>query len=235
MKARLKRIDKFTDRHGKQRYYVRVDGVRYPLPDPGEGEEPSAAFVEAYDRAISGHTAFIRARRKVTRNPDFIGTIYVAGFDRFVKIGFTGQSVAERIRTLSTGSPLPITVHFTLPGSVLDERALHDRFAAYRLRGEWFELRGEVLAWVEESRTTEVDSQPIEKFGSRRVADQQLNGVDGGLARSSTVEFHQWLTSPNPAQATNGKKRLFAPFPTRLEAASEPASKRIPPLRQLSA
>ncbi|WP_043749694.1 GIY-YIG nuclease family protein [Methylobacterium nodulans] len=50
-----------------------------------------------------------------------MGLIYAAGYDRFVKIGFTAQSVEERIRTLSTGCPMPIEVISTLPGRQADE------------------------------------------------------------------------------------------------------------------
>lgn len=62
----------------------------------------------------------------------FIGDPAVA-----IKIGTT-QSVAMRLRYLQTGSPIPLRVLATHPGSEGIEQAYHSRFRDYRLHGEWF-------------------------------------------------------------------------------------------------
>jgi Meiotically Up-regulated Gene 113 (MUG113) protein len=65
-----------------------------------------------------------------------------------VKIGFvntcTLSSVEARVRQFEIGNPFPITILALMPGNQSVEFLLHRKFAAYRIRGEWFE-RNEAL------------------------------------------------------------------------------------------
>jgi hypothetical protein len=54
-----------------------------------------------------------------------------------VKIG-RALDPARRLLALQTGQPVTLTLAWTAIG--LYERQLHGRFAAYRVRGEWFDL-----------------------------------------------------------------------------------------------
>jgi hypothetical protein len=54
-----------------------------------------------------------------------------------VKIGWS-SNVRRRIRHLQTGLPGTLYLLHLEPGSKADELAIHHRFAAYRVRGEWF-------------------------------------------------------------------------------------------------
>lgn len=65
-----------------------------------------------------------------------------------VKIGFAAN-VGARLCELQTGNALPLTVLATLKGSCDTERELHQRFAEYRVRGEWFRLAPEVVEYIE--------------------------------------------------------------------------------------
>jgi Meiotically up-regulated gene 113 len=70
----------------------------------------------------------------------------------FIKIGFTDRDDAEaRIRSLQTGNPSSLVLLFTMPGSQAEERAIHQRFATHRVRGEWFRPCREVLAFLAEN------------------------------------------------------------------------------------
>ncbi|MFD0074295.1 GIY-YIG nuclease family protein [Streptomyces sp. NPDC127166] len=60
-----------------------------------------------------------------------------ASASRLVKIGIASDP-AKRLAALQTGSPMLLSVLWSHPGDF--ERALHDRFAAYRRHGEWFDL-----------------------------------------------------------------------------------------------
>lgn len=75
--------------------------------------------------------------------------ITTADADR-VKIGFTKNSPSARLRELQTGSPQELCIIATEPGSICNERALHDRFADYRLHGEWFAMCAEIGAHIRE-------------------------------------------------------------------------------------
>lgn len=60
-----------------------------------------------------------------------------------IKIGVT-TNIQNRLQSLATGSAEPLTLLGTLKGN--HERRLHERFAACRKSGEWFEPAAELLA-----------------------------------------------------------------------------------------
>lgn len=62
-----------------------------------------------------------------------------------VKIGWA-TNVGSRLYQMQAHNPFKLTVLGGFAGSGKDERVLHDRFAAHRLHGEWFEPVEELLA-----------------------------------------------------------------------------------------
>ena len=63
-----------------------------------------------------------------------------------VKIGF-GSNIDSRLRRIRCGTPgLVLLAH--VPGDRRVERALHERFSALKIEGEWFRLEGRLLAHV---------------------------------------------------------------------------------------
>lgn len=76
------------------------------------------------------------------------GFIYFASDGHAVKIGFA-IDVAERMKTLQTGNPRPITVLATIVGDVLTERRLHRYFVRVRLQGEWFRMTKTLVRFIE--------------------------------------------------------------------------------------
>lgn len=67
--------------------------------------------------------------------------------DRFVKIG-VGSNLEMRLRELQVGNPLTLRVVHSFVGSFFEEKELHQRFRAERVRGEWFHFRGEVVRYL---------------------------------------------------------------------------------------
>jgi hypothetical protein len=69
-----------------------------------------------------------------------LGYIYVVRTEGapYVKIGFTQDVRKRRIAQLQAANPLRLILERWIPGSEADECALHQRFAADRVRGEWF-------------------------------------------------------------------------------------------------
>lgn len=66
-----------------------------------------------------------------------------------IKIGFVaGEDAADRVRDLQTGSPVPLRLLGTMPGTLQDENDLHRRFASARIHGEWFRPTPELLAII---------------------------------------------------------------------------------------
>lgn len=66
-----------------------------------------------------------------------------------IKIGCAVDPEA-RLRTLQTGCPDRLALLASMAGGQGDERALHERFASARIRGEWFSPREELVRFVEE-------------------------------------------------------------------------------------
>lgn len=58
---------------------------------------------------------------------------------RAVKIG-VARNAEARTAELQTGSPLPLHLIWKTRGGHSLERALHERFASYRIHGEWFDF-----------------------------------------------------------------------------------------------
>lgn len=77
-----------------------------------------------------------------------VGFVYFIqqGDDGPIKIGFsdTETGVELRRRTLQTGNPEPLIVRKVVSGGTSLERELHERFARWRLQGEWFLATPEV-------------------------------------------------------------------------------------------
>lgn len=75
--------------------------------------------------------------------------VYLVGAQqaRPVKIG-VAKSVETRIAELQIGSPLPLQLIWKTRGGRTLERALHERFAQYRIHGEWFDFGHENPAAV---------------------------------------------------------------------------------------
>lgn len=72
--------------------------------------------------------------------------VYIIGFGPYVKIGIT-TDLNMRLSALQT--PEPVKEYALLNGWLREERALHDRFAQYRLKGEWFRKEGDLAEWIE--------------------------------------------------------------------------------------
>lgn len=90
-------------------------------------------------------------------------TVYIvseSGDRHSVKIGFTNYpSISRRLDSLQTGNPTELVILGEITdGSLELERALHDHFREYHLRGEWFDIPTNVLhgfldEWVRSDRS----------------------------------------------------------------------------------
>jgi len=56
------------------------------------------------------------------------------------KIGYTRNHPEQRLRQLQTGCPLHLELMGFLPADAEDERAIHKKYKAQRVRGEWYDL-----------------------------------------------------------------------------------------------
>lgn len=78
----------------------------------------------------------------------FNTTVYFVRAHDFVKIGWT-TCLSMRLDAMSTTMPFEPEVILEIEGGRALEQELHEKFAPYRHRREWFRYEGELKAWVE--------------------------------------------------------------------------------------
>lgn len=61
-----------------------------------------------------------------------------------IKIGYTGKSAQSRRDTLQTGNPRQLAVLVEVPAIQAVEQEFHERFATFRMSGEWFAPNAEL-------------------------------------------------------------------------------------------
>lgn len=116
-----------------------------------------------------------------------VSYIYIVQADRQVKIGYSRDPM-KRLSEIQVGTPVHcfIAAQFEVFAEevLACERLLHDFFSGYRLRGEWFEMRGRAA-----------------KEGATRIFDWALTNEGVGPAPDlSDIDF-----SP---QASQWRSRL---------------------------
>lgn len=75
------------------------------------------------------------------------GLVYFLECDDRVKIGYT-TNLKERLKNFRTTLIDDFEVILTVPGTTALERHFHQRFDAYRIKGEWFSLSDEIRDFV---------------------------------------------------------------------------------------
>lgn len=74
-----------------------------------------------------------------------------AGNDGPIKIGYS-KDPYTRFYNIQMGSPIEHTYLGNIPGDRTVEHALHHRFDAHRIRGEWFRPAPELLEYIDTHR-----------------------------------------------------------------------------------
>ena len=77
-----------------------------------------------------------------------MGYVYFLRGPNEVKIGFS-RNLPARLEKLRTGNAFPVFICKIISGDRETERHFHKRFAEYRLKGEWFDLRGKLAKYLE--------------------------------------------------------------------------------------
>jgi hypothetical protein len=80
-----------------------------------------------------------------------MGWIYFIGDGELVKIGYSADDPGRRLEQLQTGNPRPLRLIAQYRGERYHERYLHQRFDGHHVRGEWFQLTPEILAFLSQT------------------------------------------------------------------------------------
>ena len=129
-------------------YIVRgaLDGRGYEFSAKTLDEAEARTLAERFEAALAASqaaSAHVAAQQLPPTRIYFIGDEHGR-----VKIGLSENPEARRA-ALQTGSGAVLRLLASLPGTYEDERNLQIRFRDYRVRGEWFQMRGSLRAFVE--------------------------------------------------------------------------------------
>lgn len=83
-----------------------------------------------------------------------------------IKIG-VARNVVRRCLSLQTSHHRRLRILGTMEGTANEEANLHARFAAYRIRGEWFTASKQIIDYIKTLATPWAGAQPT---GSRKPA-----------------------------------------------------------------
>ena len=78
--------------------------------------------------------------------------IYFVTCNGFVKIGYSSNP-EERLNTIQTGNPYEVFLEATLDGGAGTEKEIQHFFSQYHHNREWFELKGDLLEFLEALKT----------------------------------------------------------------------------------
>jgi hypothetical protein len=88
--------------------------------------------------------------------------VYFVECRNFVKIGFTTRDVRERMREFETGNPEKFKLIGTIAVAAgVDDRYLHQRFAMFRHRKEWFRKTPELMRAIERLIQSEASAAKV--------------------------------------------------------------------------
>jgi hypothetical protein len=107
---------------------------------------------------------------------------------KLVKIGVTND-VRRRMAMLATGSAAPLKLLGIAEGDAEAESDLHQRFAAQRVRGEWFQIDAEIDAEIAKLTPFVVPEKPRHKVTEFMAAT--------GLSKSYSSEILSGARVPN--------------------------------------
>ncbi len=108
-----------------------------------------------------------------------------------IKIG-RADDLAKRLVGLQTSRPDELVVLVAVPGTVSQERELHDRFAAFREKGEWFSPCPELMGLIKRvSRDRTLDVPVTIRDQSQSVTSHDLYTVTPSCAVPSRAVPNQ--------------------------------------------
>lgn len=104
-----------------------------------------------------------------------------------VKIGWA-QHPPTRLAALRTASPAELYLVTARPGTMADERALHERFRAHRARYEWFRLARPVQQFVNDT-LAEHGPEPWARSVKPTAAATASDGFDDPVFRQQLADW----------------------------------------------
>lgn len=127
-----------------------------------------------------------------------MGYVYFIQCGTRVKIGYASD-VRQRFSCLQVASPEPLTLRAVVEAvPPNDEGTLHKRFRAYRRRGEWFALEGELAEYVDGLPIYETeDGRSLRQTGRDGLFNFRshpgLRDACMGAAKAKGMKLAEWM------------------------------------------
>lgn len=93
------------------------------------------------------------------------GCVYFLTDGEAIKIGFA-TNLKKRIDQLQGGHHFPLFLLGSIPAPRRHERMIHSRFRGLRIRGEWFQIHDDILAYID-TVPGWVEGHDMEEYGHR--------------------------------------------------------------------
>lgn len=121
------------------------------------------------------------------------GVYFIRAENGLVKVG-RSSNVENRLRGLLTGSPIILTLTHVIETDRHKEveYALHQRFAAQRRRGEWFELSEDDIVAAQAIAMTEAPASPPPPPAPAPVTTEARIGAPTRRGRSRETGAAAW-------------------------------------------
>ncbi len=126
-----------------------------------------------------------------------------------IKIGYVnGDDASDRLAELQVGSPVPLRLIGTMPGTMEDEKNLHRRFASSRLSGEWFRSTPELLQLVAPMEFRRLgETEIVEK--SVRIKVLTVGRKQFTRAMLDQLPFRKFVDAKNPIADIENEPREY--------------------------
>jgi len=132
--------------------------IAFPDVYPDSLKDLPAGFIENGMFYLYGTVAryFARLQREIpTKKKEFHVYFIQSEQGGPIKIG-SASNVEQRLESLQTAHAYPLKIIAVFPHAGLKtEKMLHERFAKYRLNGEWFEWNLEIKEIIDGTNTQE--------------------------------------------------------------------------------
>jgi hypothetical protein len=138
-------LQRYKDRHGRQRHYYRHGSYRIALPDPDDID-----FLSAYTNAMNHDPRSPKVMAALKADRQDAASVYVISAAQGVKVGVATQP-RKRLQELQVGSGerLALVADRVFPTRVeafAAEKKVHECLAQFRTVGEWFAVSTQTAA-----------------------------------------------------------------------------------------
>ena len=130
-------------------------------------------------------------------------TVYFiqSGHEGPIKIGHTSGEVAARVDNLQTGNPNRLHVLLEIDGGLRKELDLHNTFAAFRFRNEWFYPAHEILAFIKANTVSpELGLEGADPLVERSPMEHLLTWLKSERGRTARLANDLGISSPAISQ-----------------------------------